>query len=203
MSRTSLIFKCEVIAEPMNLGRRRFRSSSRPLRDPLVSFDFKPAARRSGSTGTLFTRRSRKQWSDSRSGCSHAPGTVWKSGRNSARAFPLLSYRVFDRLDGDDYDPVIVSVTVTLDGSLARSQAISRGMSPGASTSMKDARSKLPQIRQTSSGPPHDRGTSCRPRRLSLILSGTVTSRSLHAESASPWTWGMAHARGKRERYIH
>ncbi len=46
--------------------------------------------------------------------------TVWKSGRSSARAFPLLSYRVFYRSDGDDYDPVIVSVTVTLEGSIAR-----------------------------------------------------------------------------------
>ena len=45
---------------------------------------------------------------------------VWKSGRNSARAFPLFSYRVFYRSDGDDYDPVIAGVTVTLEGSVAR-----------------------------------------------------------------------------------
>ena len=42
--------------------------------------------------------------------------TVWKSGRTSARALPLLSYRVFYRSDGDDYDPVIAGVTVTLEG---------------------------------------------------------------------------------------
>ena len=48
------------------------------------------------------------------------PETVWKSGRNSARAFPLLSYRVFYRFDGDNYDPVIAGVTVTQEGPLAR-----------------------------------------------------------------------------------
>jgi hypothetical protein len=46
--------------------------------------------------------------------------TVWKSGRTSARAFPLLSYRVFYRSDGDNYDPVIAGVTLTLEGPLAR-----------------------------------------------------------------------------------
>ena len=51
---------------------------------------------------------------------SRAPTLRWKAGRSSARAFPLFSYRVFYRLDGDDYDPVIVGVTVSLDGSIAR-----------------------------------------------------------------------------------
>jgi hypothetical protein len=51
---------------------------------------------------------------------SRAPATAWKSGRSSARAFPLFSYRVFYRLDGNDYDPVIVGVTVSLEGSIAR-----------------------------------------------------------------------------------
>jgi hypothetical protein len=46
--------------------------------------------------------------------------TVWKSGRTSARAFPLLSYRVFYRSDGDKSDPVIAGVTVTLEGPVAR-----------------------------------------------------------------------------------
>ena len=49
-----------------------------------------------------------------------APATGWKLGRSSARAFPLFSYRVFYRLDGNDYDPVIVGVTVSLEGSIAR-----------------------------------------------------------------------------------
>ena len=48
-----------------------------------------------------------------------SPQTVWKSGRNSARAFPLLSYRVFYRSDGDNYDPIIADVTVTQEGPLA------------------------------------------------------------------------------------
>jgi len=51
---------------------------------------------------------------------SRAPALRWKAGRSSARAFPLFSYRVFYRLDGDDYDPVIVGVTASLDGSIAR-----------------------------------------------------------------------------------
>jgi hypothetical protein len=51
---------------------------------------------------------------------SRAPATAWKAGRSSARAFPLFSYRVFYRLDGNDYDPVIVGVTVSLEGSIAR-----------------------------------------------------------------------------------
>jgi len=51
---------------------------------------------------------------------SRAPATAWKSGRSSARAFPLFSYRVFYRLDGNDYDPVIVGVTVSLEGPIAR-----------------------------------------------------------------------------------
>jgi hypothetical protein len=51
---------------------------------------------------------------------SRAPATLWKSGRSSARAFPLFSYRVFYRLDGNDYDPVIVGVTVSPEGSIAR-----------------------------------------------------------------------------------
>ncbi len=51
---------------------------------------------------------------------SRAPALRWKTGRSSARAFPLFSYRIFYRLDGDDYDPVIVGVTVFLDGSMAR-----------------------------------------------------------------------------------
>lgn len=51
---------------------------------------------------------------------SRAPATLWKSGRSSARAFPLFSYLVFYRLDGNDYDPVIVGVTVSLEGSIAR-----------------------------------------------------------------------------------
>ncbi len=51
---------------------------------------------------------------------SRAPATAWKSGRSSARAFPLFSYRVFYRLDGNDYDPVIVGITVSLEGPIAR-----------------------------------------------------------------------------------
>lgn len=41
------------------------------------------------------------------------PAIVWKAGRTSARAFPLFSYRVYYHLDGDDYDPIVVGVTVT------------------------------------------------------------------------------------------
>jgi|GEM_PF-2861716 len=51
---------------------------------------------------------------------SRAPALRWKAGRSSARAFPLFSYRVFYRLDGNDYDPVIVGVTVSLEGPIAR-----------------------------------------------------------------------------------
>lgn len=49
-----------------------------------------------------------------------SPQAAWKSGRNAARALPLLSYRVFYRSDGDDYDPVIASVAITLEGPVAR-----------------------------------------------------------------------------------
>ena len=49
-----------------------------------------------------------------------AHATGWKSGRSSARAFPLFSYRVFCRLDGNDYDSIMVGVTVSLEGSIAR-----------------------------------------------------------------------------------
>ncbi len=39
------------------------------------------------------------------------PATLWKAGRTANRASPLLSYRVYYHLDGDDYDPIIVGLT--------------------------------------------------------------------------------------------
>jgi hypothetical protein len=48
------------------------------------------------------------------------PQAVWKAGRTSARAFPLFSHRVFDHLDGDDYDPIVVGLTFTLGDGMVR-----------------------------------------------------------------------------------
>jgi hypothetical protein len=38
------------------------------------------------------------------------PEAVAKVGRTSSRSFPLFTYQTYFRLDGDDYDPVIVGV---------------------------------------------------------------------------------------------
>ena len=43
------------------------------------------------------------------------PDTLWKAGRTAIRASPLFSYRVYYRLDGDDYDPIIVGLTFKVD----------------------------------------------------------------------------------------
>jgi hypothetical protein len=48
------------------------------------------------------------------------PQAHWKPGQTATRAFPLFSYRVFYRLGGDDYDPVVAGVTVTVDKEVAR-----------------------------------------------------------------------------------
>ena len=107
--------------------------------------------------------------------------TVWKSGRNSARAFPLLSYRVFYRSDGNDYDPVIVSVTVTLEGKIARVAGDISGMSPGAFTSTRDVTSRFRRTRRTSRRPPLLSLAAWPPmHRLSLTPSATETSRSMN-----------------------
>lgn len=48
------------------------------------------------------------------------PGAIWKSGRTAARAFALFTYRVFNRLDGEDEDPVVVGVTFSIRGAKVR-----------------------------------------------------------------------------------
>jgi hypothetical protein len=40
------------------------------------------------------------------------PNLVWRAGSHSARHISLSSYRIFDRLDGDDFDPVYAGITI-------------------------------------------------------------------------------------------
>jgi hypothetical protein len=40
------------------------------------------------------------------------PNLMWKSGSHSARCIALSSYRIYDQLDGDDFDPVYAGITI-------------------------------------------------------------------------------------------
>lgn len=44
------------------------------------------------------------------------PRASSKAGRSSTRTVALFSYRVFPHLDGDDYDPVVVGISLTARG---------------------------------------------------------------------------------------
>lgn len=134
---------------------------------------------------------------------SRAPATAWKSGRSSARAFPLISYRVFYRLDGNDYDPVIVGVTVSLEGSIARVSGDISGTSLGASISMRDVALRFPHTRTLFSTPlASSRIVSSCQGRLCLTPSAIATSISLYAESMPVRRGVSAHAHGNREAVV-
>jgi hypothetical protein len=51
---------------------------------------------------------------------SEEPASRWKCGRTATKAFPLFSYLVFYHLDGGDFDPVVVGITLKPGSELIR-----------------------------------------------------------------------------------